>query len=98
LKLEDPQKRAESVRAVLHAIADDDQLRSALDSWFESGRPTLFDPITAALVLAGIVFVLSVDINISVKRDKDGKVEWEAGLKKEPTKESILEKFFSIFK
>lgn len=96
-KLEDPQKRVEGVRAILHAIADDDQLRPTLDSWVESGRPTLLDPITAALVLAGIVFVLSVDIDIKVKRDKDGKVEWEAGLKKEPTKESILGKFFSLF-
>jgi len=97
-KIEEPQKRAEGVRMVLHAIADDDQLRPFLDSWFESGRPTLVDPITAALVLGGIVFVLSTDLSFKAKKGKDGKVLWEGELKRAATKESFLSKFFSLFK
>ncbi len=96
-KVADPANRPAGVRAVLHAMADDDELRPKLDSWFTSGRPTLVEPITTALVLAGIVFVLSVDIKLKVKKDKDGKVEWEVNLEKEPTKESLLEKFFGLF-
>jgi len=95
--LEEPEKRTQAVREMLHLIADDEELHRNIDSWFASGRPTLVEPITAAIVLAGIVFVLSTDLKIKVRRNPDGKKAWDVDLKKEPTKDSIIAKFFSMF-
>jgi hypothetical protein len=58
-----------------------------------TNRPTLFaDPITASLVLAGIVAVLSADIKVEYK---NGKLHVAAH--KSPTAGKLLEKFFHLF-
>ena len=81
----DPTAWPITTRELLREMAGDAELRPHLESWFEFDRPTLFDPITAALVLGGIVLVLSTEIDIKVSKDKDGKIEWKVQLKKPPT-------------
>jgi hypothetical protein len=82
-----------AIREILVQIAATEQRRADLIAWFKEHRNTLFDPITAALVLAGIVFVLQLDIKVEVN---DGKVSGH--VQKAPTDSKLLEKFFSLFK
>jgi hypothetical protein len=82
-----------AIRVILVQIASDKQRRGDLATWLQGKRDTLFEPITAALVLAGIVFVLQLDIAVEIK---DGKVSGH--VKKGPTDSKLLEKFFSLFK
>ena len=85
--------QATAIRAILVEMASDKHRKKDLDNCLTKKRNTLFDPITAALVLAGIVFVLELDIEVEIK---NGKVSGR--VKKAPTNKTLLEKFFSLFK
>lgn len=84
--------RPAAIRMLLVEIAGDERRRDDLAAWLRGNRPTLFDPITAALVLAGIVFVLKLDISVEVE---DGKVSGH--VKKAPTDSGLLARFFGLF-
>jgi hypothetical protein len=65
----------EAVRALFVAMAGDRSLRPRLGVWIAkggtpSGRAVLAEPITTALVLAGVVFALSPDIDVKIERGR----------------------------
>jgi hypothetical protein len=80
-----------AIRVILVQIAS--RRGDDLAKWLQGKRDTLFEPIATALVLAGIVFVLQLDIAVEIK---DGKVSGH--VKKSPTDSKLLEKFFSLFR
>lgn len=88
--------RPKALRAVLAQMAEDYTLRPRLEGALQAARPTRLEPVTTALVLAGIVFVLSVDINVQYE-DEEGKRKLKVSVQKKPTADSILEKFFPFF-
>lgn len=67
-----------------------------LDAWLDSKREKLLEPVTAALVLAGLVLVLSADISITYEL-KDGKRHLKVEIRKAETPADILKKFFGLF-
>jgi hypothetical protein len=88
----------ETIRIILVEIAAQPGLRGSISAWLnqpQSGRVTtrFADPITATLVLAGIVFALSLDVEVKV--DAKGRVSGH--LKKAPTDSNLLKKFFELF-
>jgi len=85
--------RGDVVRAVLAEMSRGDRLRPNVEAALATNRPILFDPVTASLVLAGIVAVLSTEVKISYK---DGKLE--VAIHKKATTEKLLGKFFQLFK
>jgi hypothetical protein len=91
-----PENRSQAVRMLLAEIADDNDLAPRLENWIDGARPKLLEPVTVALVLAGIVLVLSTHINIEYDR-KDGKSDLKVKIEKKPTDKSILGKFFNLF-
>ena len=59
---------AKAVRAILDQVAQPGHpAHEKLVTWVQTKRATLVDPVTAALVMAGIIFVLSLDIKVEVK-------------------------------
>jgi hypothetical protein len=92
-----PQDRPRAVRMLLVEIAENDELGPKLRALLEGGRPTLLDPITTSLVLAGIVLVLSTNVEIGYEK-KNGKKHFKIRVKKNATQPELLKKFFSIFK
>jgi hypothetical protein len=90
------QSDATLVKKLLALAAADPELRPVLKNYLEGKRETLLEPVTSALVLAGIVFVLSTHVEVKAKR-KNGKTDWEVKVVKKPTSEGFLEKFFGLF-
>jgi hypothetical protein len=86
------------VKDMLLAFADDPVLSVKLQNVIAARRDVLFDPITSAIVLAGIVLVLSTHVEIEVGKDKQGKKHWKVKIEKKATPPSILKKFFGLFK
>jgi hypothetical protein len=83
----------DATRQVLLEMVSRPELRQNVEGALHSNRPVLFDPITASLVLAGIVAVLSTDVTIKYE---DGKLSVK--IHKEKTPKEILGKFFGLFK
>ncbi len=81
-----------AIRMVLVEIASDKQRRADLVQWLDGRRETLFEPVTTALVLAGIVFVLQLDVDVKIENGK-----LSVRVKKTPTDATLLKKFFSLF-
>jgi hypothetical protein len=85
--------RKKFVKEILIEMSDHPETKPNVTGALAVDRPTLFaDPITASLVLAGIVAVLSADIKIEYK---DGKLH--AAVHKAPTAGKLLEKSFHLF-
>jgi hypothetical protein len=59
-------------------------------------RSLHLEPVTTALVLAGIIFLLSTRINIEYE-NQDGKKTLKVKVEKPKTSEKLLEKFFPLF-
>lgn len=91
-----PQKRPAAVRLILSEIAGDEELRPRLEAVIDNQRDTLLEPVTTALVLAGIIMVLSTSVEIDYVNE-DGKRKVKFKVVKPSTKQSLLEKFFPIF-
>ena len=49
-----PEKRPKAIRLILASIADNPVRQ--LDWWLKTARPKLLEPVTSALVRAGIIF------------------------------------------
>jgi len=83
-------------RGVALEIASNPELAPKLEAALKQ-RKTLIEPVTTALVLAGIILVLQTDIEFEHTR-KAGKKSTRIVLKKTPTSENILQKLFGLFK
>jgi hypothetical protein len=91
-----PEARGRAARRVLEHFAGDERLAPRVESWLASNRPVLLEPVTTALILAGIVTALSLDIEVSYEVD-NGKKKTRVVVKKKPTVASILDKFWDLF-
>ncbi len=88
---------AAAERSLLVELARNPSLRVYVIGAVESSRKVLFEPITTALVVAGIIFVLETEFDAKISR-KAGQTEYEVHLGKKPTDKSIIGKFFAFFK
>ena len=86
-----------AVRLVLIEFLEDPNLRARLEAALRLDRPTLIDPITGALVMAGIIVVLTTRFNLKYKRGKEGKPEIEVSVSRDASSEGIIKKFFGLF-
>jgi len=91
-----PIDRPRAVRLILIAIAEDSDLQPRLLAWFSSARPTLLEPVTSALILAGIVMVLSTDIKVHYEMT-NGKRHLQISVEKKATPNEIIQKIFGFF-
>lgn len=94
-RLSQLKQEARAVRAILLLSADDAQLRPRLAAALTQDRKTR-DPLIAALVLSGIVLVLSTKFELDYQ-NKEGKKIFSFKIKKEATPTEILKKFFGLF-
>jgi hypothetical protein len=85
------------VRSILVEIAQDPNFRPRLSAWLKTERPRLLEPVTSALVLAGIIMVLSAEVDLDVGQ-KDGKKYFRISVKKKATAARLLAKFFPFLK
>jgi hypothetical protein len=92
-----PGQRPKAVRMLLADIAADPQLSPRLEAWFKTSRPTLLEPVTSSLVLAGIVLVLSTHIKIEYE-GAGSKKKLKIKVEKKPTAGKLLAKFAGFFK
>lgn len=90
---EDPK----AIRLILLQAAEDEELGPKLKAFIESKRPTLLEPVTSALVLAGIILVLSTRVEIKYEKE-NGKTHVKVHVEKSSTSNKLLEKFFGFFK
>jgi len=89
--------RAKAIRSILVEAAQDAQLSPRLKGWLTSARPTLLDPVTGALVFAGIVLLLSTHVQIDYKREGKKK-SLRVKVEKKPTPKKILGEFIAFLK
>jgi len=92
-----PQERPKAIRIILAEVAEDPVLSPRLEAWLNTVRPKLLEPVTSALILAGITFLLSTHIDIEYE-NQNGKKKLKVKVEKKPTAEKILRKFFSFFR
>ncbi len=91
----DPQQRAEAARQVLAVMADGD-LAPRVRAYLDGARPKMLEPVSTALIVAGVVALLSTQFEGEVKQE-DGQTSWHFKFKKDPTSESILKQILGIF-
>jgi hypothetical protein len=91
------QESARAVRIILLELLGDPELEARLEAALAADRRVLVDPITSALVMAGIVLVLSTRFNIKYKRGKVGRSEFEVSVTKKPSSEILIKKFLELF-
>jgi hypothetical protein len=92
-----PEEQSKAIRVLLVELGDTAEFRPGIEAWLEGGRDTMLIPLAVPLVLAGIVLVLSTDIKFEYKNE-DGKKKVDFTIKKSPTSEKILGKFFGLFR
>ncbi len=90
-----PQKRPAAIRLILSEIAGNEELSPRLEAVIDNRRNTLLEPVTTALVLAGIVLVLSTSVEVEYENE-DGKRNLKVKVVKPTIKQNLLEKFFPI--
>lgn len=95
-EIENPKQRAEAIRFILKGLADHPQFGSEVEAAIDNARDKLIEPVTTALVLGGIIFVLSLDVDVKYE-NKGGKKDVSIKIKKKPTSDSLLGKFFGLF-
>lgn len=92
-----PQERPAAIRLILSEIAEDEELGPKLEAVIDNQRNTLLEPVTTAVVLAGIIMALSTSVEIEYGNE-DGKRKFKLKIVKPTTTEKLLGKFFRIFK
>jgi hypothetical protein len=90
-----PDADPELAREILLMMADDDQLRPRVESAVGEQRSTLFEPVTTALIMTGIVIALSTHITISYE-DRDGKKYVSVVVEKKTSDKGIIKKILSV--
>jgi hypothetical protein len=83
---------AKAVRGLLVQATDNPELRQRLEDWLSAGRPSLFEPVTLALVAAGIVLVLSTSVEVDFKQDETGKRSLHVNVKRDATPNDTIKK------
>jgi hypothetical protein len=89
--------RANATRLILLEFYEEQKLRDRFEAALFANRRVLVDPITASIVMAGIVILLSTRCEMKYKRGKDGKSGFEVSLVTKSTSEALIKKFFSFF-
>lgn len=92
-----PGQTPTAVRHILMELVDDENFGPKVEAWIDGQRPSLLEHVTSALVLAGIIMVLSTDIDMGYQ-NKDGKKDLWVKFKKKPASEGLLKKFLGFFK
>lgn len=87
--------KGKALRAVAVQLARNAEFASRVDAALDA-RKKLIEPVTTALVLAGIVMLLSTEFDIEHK-NVDGKRSTTIHLQKKATSDDILKKFFGLF-
>jgi len=90
------EQNARAIRAVLVQMLDSADLAPRVVAAMKSGRNSLIEPITTALVLAGIVLLLQTEGSVEVASE-GGKTSFKVKVEKKATSDTILGKFFSLF-
>ena len=85
----------ELARKILLMMVDDDELRPRVEAALEKQRYTLFEPVTTALILSGIVILLSTHIKVKYE-NRDGKKHVSVAVEKKPTDKTIIKKIISV--
>lgn len=89
--------RGAASRALLQEFASTPNTRPYVDRALTDDRAKLLEPVTTALVLAGIIFALSTDVQVEFTDEGGGKRKLSVKLHKKPTSDKILAKFFGLF-
>lgn len=92
-----PEERPKRIREILVTIAEAPDLQDRLEAWLRSARPTRLEPITGALVLAGVIFLLSTHVAFEYETVNNTR-RLKIKVVKKPIAPEILKKFFSFFK
>jgi hypothetical protein len=92
----EPVDKAEALREIALELAEDPRCAALLGNALAADRPTRVDPITASIVLAGIVLVLQTRFDVRYDRD-GGKKKLHIEIRKAPTTEKLLAKLFGPF-
>lgn len=82
------------VKQILRLMAGDPRFAERLDGCL-ARRNTLIEPVTTALVMAGLVILLSTHVKISYE-DKQGKKHLKILLEKASTPKEILKKILGV--
>lgn len=96
IKENDNSKYTEALRTILTTLVEEDEEMSKRVEAALKQQQQLIEPVTTALVLAGIVVALSTAVDISYENE-DGKKKFKIKITKPSVNESILGKFFGIF-
>jgi hypothetical protein len=86
---------AKLLRTVLVEIAEQPALSPRVSAWLKSTRPKLLEPVTTALVLAGIVALLQTDMEVAAGV-KHGEQHFIFRLHKKPTTAKLLQLFVGL--
>jgi hypothetical protein len=84
-------------RQVLVLLVRNAQGREFVQGAIKHSREVLVEPITTALVMAGVIFLLQIEFDVKVTR-KDGKASLDIRVGKKPTDKSLIGKILGRFK
>ncbi|HXH43960.1 MAG TPA: hypothetical protein VNK51_08960 [Bradyrhizobium sp.] len=87
---------AAAERNVLVHLAGDPRQAQLVAGAIDNDRAVLVEPITAALIMVAIVFVLETELDVKVSR-RNGVTEYDVRVGKKPTDKSIIKELFSLF-
>jgi hypothetical protein len=88
--------RARAERTILVHLTRNTKQRKFVQAAIDS-RPVLLEPITVALIMAGIILVLETEFDIKISK-KNGKRDYDVRIGKKPTDKSLIKDLFSIIK
>lgn len=95
-EIADTAHRNKVIREILIQMAESPEISPRLEAAMKETRDKLIAPIIAAVVLSGIIMVLSTHIKIDYVNE-NGKKKLAVSIEKNPTSESIIGKIFSFF-
>jgi hypothetical protein len=78
-------------------MAKRDDLAPVVEGALHNLREKLIEPVTSAIVLAGIVLILSTEVKAKFVQG-DGQRRWEIDVEKKAVTAEILSKFFEVFR
>ena len=84
-----------AIRALLMQLATSDRADAVAAALTQ--RQKLIEPVTTAVVLAGIVLLLSTSFSVEFE-NVDGKKKLKVNVAKKETTEGLLARFFDLFK
>jgi hypothetical protein len=88
-------ERVQAIRFIVREMAVDPMTAGLVDGYQRSHRPVLLEPVTTALVLTGIVLVLSAEVRIEHTKS-GGRAKTRVVIVKKATAPGILKRFFTI--